>query len=239
MEKSLILVIEDRPEIRALIVTTLENNGYSVIEASSGHETLSQLRVRKPDMILLDLALPDTDGLNLISSIRKLTAAPIMVVSGKGNIIDKVVGLEMGADDYISKPFDLNELKARVRASVRRYKAAQDEGASNPARRRIRFDGWMLDEAQYQAFDRQGISCGLTTTEFKLLAVLVRSPQQVFSREQLLEAISNEDLDINDRAVDSQVNRLRKKLGDDAKDPQLIRTVRSIGYMLACDTEVL
>ena len=236
MEKSLILVIEDTPDVRALIEDTLDAQGYEVVTAANGQQALAVLRVRKPQTVLLDLVLPDGDGLALIAEIRKFGRTPIIIVSGKGGVIDKVVGLEMGADDYLTKPFDVSELSARVKASVRRYRESQGAASGEvKAARVLRFEQFLLDEMQYQVFDSGGASCGLTTSEFQLLQVLVRAPNRVFSREQLLDAMKCGDLDINDRAIDTQIARIRRKLGD-GRENDIIKTVRNVGYMLACDT---
>ena len=240
MNKSSILVIDDNPEICSLIEKTLEQNGYAVFKAASGIEAQHILRVKKVVTILLDLQLPDGDGLALIANIRKLSTAPIIVISGKGSTIDKVVGLEMGADDYIAKPFDLHELSARVKASLRRYMNAQspsEESAATP--NKVRFAGFILDASKFEVFAADGKSCGLTTMEFQLLQVLVNAPNRALSRVQILDAVRADNPHISDRAIDIQITRIRKKLGVNAKDSQIIKTIRNIGYMLACDTEII
>lgn len=239
MSKPNILVIEDNPAVRDLIRESLENNGYTVFTASGGEEALRILRVKGTDTILLDLMLPDGDGLNLISGIRQTTDAPVIVVSGKGALIDKVVGLEMGADDYLAKPFEVTELLARVKANVRRYQGRNaGEKKQVAGKPRVKFGGLILDPNKLQIF-RAGKPCNLTTMEFRLLEALVESPNRVLSREQLLEKARTESLHINDRAIDIQVARIRRKIGDEAKEAQLIKTVRGAGYMLACDIELL
>lgn len=239
MSKPNVLVIEDNAAVRDLIRESLEDNGYVVFTASGGEEALRILRVKGADAILLDLMLPDVDGLNLISGIRQSTDAPVIVVSGKGALVDKVVGLEMGADDYLAKPFEVTELLARVKANVRRYQgrtgAAKKQSTARP---RVRFGDLVLDPNRFQVF-RGNKSCDLTTMEFRLLDALVESPNRVLSREQLLEKARAESLHINDRAIDIQIARVRRKIGDDAKEAQLIKTVRGAGYMLACDIELL
>src|SRR3990172_3404741 len=234
MTKPNILVVDDDTALQDLIREVLEEDGYVVFSASNGKEALRLLKVKKTDTILLDLMLPDVDGLGLISDIRQLTAAPIIVISGKGNWVDKVVGLEIGADDYLGKPFELRELAARVKASVRRYKD-QAEPRKNPdfvQQPRIRFGALMLNGAKFQVFDAQDKSCELTAMEFRLLEALVKSPNCVISREQLLDKVHDENLNITDRAIDIQIARIRKKIGDNSKEPQIIKTVRGIGYML-------
>ena len=233
MSNSAILVIDDNDELRKMLRMTLELNGHEVFCTSSGQEGLNVLRAKKVDSILLDLMLPDGDGLALIADIKKLSDAPVIVISGKGSMIDKVVGLEMGADDYLSKPFSMEELGARVKANVRRYKGSQGGAAKPAARPRITFgDGLVLDAEKFQVFDAKGKPCGLTTAEFQLLQALAENADRVMSREQILDSFRADSPNINDRAIDIQIARIRKKIGDNSKDPVVITTVRGIGYML-------
>lgn len=236
-----VLVIDDNAEFRNLIRLSLENSGYTVFAASNGQESIHILRAKKVDTVLLDLVLPDGDGLSLMSEIRKHSDAPVIVISGKGSLVDRVVGLEMGADDYLGKPFQMEELNARVKAGIRRYKkqVATQENNRKEQHDKIRFDGFLLDAAQFQVFDPDGESCALTSSEFQMLHVLVRNANHVMTRVQILDAFRTDNLSINDRAIDIQVARIRKKLGDDPKDPKIIKTVRGVGYMLACNAEVV
>lgn len=233
--RPVVLVVDDNAPLRDTVRETLEEEGYVVFTASRGDEALKILRVKRTDAILLDLQLPDADGLSLISPIRDETDAPLIVVSGKGALIDKVVGLEMGADDYIGKPFEMKELVARVKASVRRYKGLPKP--KGDAAGGFRFGRHVLDLRTFQVLDEQGNSCHLTTMEFRLLEALVRAANTVLTREQLLERARADNLAVNDRAIDIQIARIRKKLGDDSPPPRLIRTVRGIGYMLACEVQ--
>jgi two-component system OmpR family response regulator len=240
MTQEAILVIDDSAEIRTAIRIALEQNGYSVFAAADGQAALAILRVKKVVTVLLDLVLPDFDGLAFIAQIRKLTDAPVIVISGKGTLIDKVVGLEMGADDYLGKPFEIQELNARVRANIRRYKSQLDAAQNRtPSLARLRFAGMVLDEAKCQAFDAAGRSCNLTASEFSLLQAFVKSPNRVLTRALILDVVRHDSPNTNDRAIDIQIGRLRKKLGDDAKNPKIIKTVRQIGYMFCCETEIL
>lgn len=239
MSKPNILIIEDNLPVRELMRESLEENGNTVFTASDGGEALRILRVKGVDAVILDLVLPDGDGLALMAEIRKSTEAPVIIVSGKGALVDKVVGLEMGADDYLAKPFEVTEFLARVKANVRRFKA--QETKKNPVARKkpcIKFGSLMLDPNKFDVFDARGKACRLTAMEFRLLEALVMSPNRVLSREQLLEKVRAEALNVNDRAIDIQIGRIRRKIGDKGKT-QLITTVRSVGYMLACDTENL
>jgi len=237
-----VLVVDDNAALRQTIRENLEEDGYVVFSAASGEEAMRIVRVKRADAILLDLVLPDADGLALISGIRAHTDAPLIVISGKDGWVDKVVGLEMGADDYLAKPFEMKELSARVKAGIRRYRGGRDGRAAaraEPESRRIRFGGWVLDTGRFQVFDDKGTPAGLTSMEFRLLEALVRAPNRVLSREQLLDKAREGNLNVFDRAIDIQIARIRKKLGDDPRSPDLIRTMRGVGYMLACETEDL
>lgn len=232
MLKPNIYLVDDNKDIQDTIRENLVDDGYDVTQALTAEELFAKLKSIEADTILLDLMLPDGNGLNLIEKIRKLTDAPIIVVSGKGQMVDKVVGLEMGADDYLGKPFEIRELLARVKAHVRRYRAQQpaDKTALHRQPDLIQFGKWTLNRQKLQIFDDQGTSGELTVKEFKLLETLVLSPNRVLSREQLLNK-TREEFDVFDRTVDIQITRIRKKIGDDAASPEIIRTVRGAGYM--------
>jgi two-component system, OmpR family, response regulator len=238
MPKSNVLVVDDNAELREVIRENLEMDGYDVNAAATAEETLALLRACRPDTILLDLMLPDDDGLALIGRIRQLTAAPIIVISGKNAWVDKVVGLEVGADDYLGKPFEMKELSARVKASIRRYRARNEMPAAE-TQKRIRFGEWVLDQRRLQIFNGEGKPGELTVMEFRLLEALVLAPNCVLSREQLLDKARADSLAVFDRAIDIQITRIRKKIGDDPKMPHIIKTIRGAGYMLACGTETL
>lgn len=235
-----ILIVDDNETLRDIVRENLEADGYGVLTAASAEEALAVLKTQKADTILLDLVLPDGDGLSLISRIREHTDAPVIVVSGKGAWVDKVVGLEMGADDYLGKPFEMKELSARIKASLRRYRNGKNEkDAHEEAPQKIRFGGWTFDQARLQIFDQAGKPGDLTVMEFRLLEALILSPGRVLSREQLLDKARIDSLAVFDRAVDVQVTRIRRKIGDDPKAPAIIKTVRGAGYMLACETAIL
>lgn len=227
-KQSTVFLIDDNADVRETIGENLLEDGYEVLTAATARESLEKLKKHAVDIVLLDLELPDGNGLTLIRDIRKATSAPILIISGRAGMADKVVGLEMGADDYLGKPLAIPELLARVHAHLRRA-----EGAGAPERElRIRFGRWTLDRAQMQIFDENGRPGGLTVREFRLLEALVMSANRVLSREQLLSTSRDDGIDIFDRSIDIQVTRIRKKLGDCAKSPAIIRTVRSVGYML-------
>lgn len=236
MMKPNIYLVDDNKDLQDTISENLVEDGYDVTQAFTAAELFTQLKTIKADTILLDLMLPDANGLNLIAKIRECTDAPIIVVSGKGQMVDKVVGLEMGADDYLGKPFEIRELLARVKAHVRRYRTKETSDKVAPASQNdlIKFGKWILDRQKLQIFDGQGASGDLTVKEFRLLEALVLSPNRVLSREQLLKK-SREDFDVFDRTVDIQIARIRKKIGDDATFSAVIKTVRGAGYMFVSD----
>lgn len=240
MSAATILFVDDNADLRQTVKSGLARDGYDVVGAGSGHEMLSKLHL-KPDLILLDLILPGESGLYLIGKIREHTDAPVIVVSGKGDMVDKVVGLEMGADDYVAKPFQMPELSARIKAQLRRYQgvAAPPMEKTGTVPRKIRFGRWILDTPRLQVFDESGRSANLTVKEFRLLEILVNAPNRVLSREQLLDKSRADDFNVTDRAIDTQITRIRKKIHDDVGGVALIQAVRGVGYILASDTEAL
>ncbi|MCB1562405.1 MAG: response regulator transcription factor [Alphaproteobacteria bacterium] len=216
----------------------LQASGYEIFAAPDGRTSIDILNTKRDiDIVLLDLGLPDGNGLDLIEGMRTRTNAPIIIVSGRDSEVDRILGLERGADDYLVKATDMRvlmrELMARVKANVRRYKAAQPapsytlRGGSE----KIRFGRWLLDSSKYQIFDEKGKSGNLTVKEFQLLEVLVRAAGRVLSREHLFALVRDDDDYAYDRAIDVQITRIRKKIGDSAQSPELIKTVRGIGYM--------
>lgn len=240
MSKPSILVIEDDQDMLTLVRAGLQREGYSIETASNMASVANAISRSNPDGILLDLVLPDGDGLKLIGEIRKMTRAPIIVVSGKNELVDKVVGLEMGADDYVSKPFQMKELCARIKAQVRRYHTLSDPAKSASGNEAIlQFDRWILDPSRFQIFTADGESGDLTVKEFKLLHALARAAGRVLSREQLLDLARADDFSVTDRAIDTQITRIRKKIGDDASDSHIIRAVRGAGYMFVASVKTL
>lgn len=227
-----LLVVDDDVEICSLLVRYLGGNGYRVSTAGSGAQLRSSIREQHIDLVLLDLGLPDEDGLSLLRAIRPEWSGPVIVVSGRGESVERVVGLELGADDYISKPFDLRELLARVRSVLRRTRP-EPASVATTAERGIEFNGLLLDPAARRLLDRQGNEVSLTSGEFDLLLVLAERPNQVLSRDQLMNCIHGHDAGPFDRAIDVQVGRLRRKIELDPTRPQLIKAVRGAGYLFA------
>ncbi len=236
MQKGTVLCVDDDENLQNVIGHYLEDDGYQVVRALDVKSALEKLENTPLDVILLDLVLPDGEGLSLIPRFQDKSKAGIIVVSGKSDTTEKVVCLEMGADDYITKPFEMRELSARIKAVLRRSDPVAETENQSPKHKseKITFgDGWCLDRTQYQLFDPQNNSANLTTGEFKLLEALVLAPNRALSREHLFELTRDGEFDAYDRAIDIQIARLRKKLGDDTKSPNLIKTVRGVGYMFS------
>jgi len=235
VQKSTILIIEDDENLQTVVGQYLEDDGYKVITIGSFAEAVEKAAITDFHAILLDLVLPDGEGINLISKIRISNTTPIIVVSGKNDTMEKIICLEMGADDYITKPFEMRELSARIKAVLRRTNDHQNsEETSGEKVEKILFKGWCLDRQQYELFDPDQKAASLTTGEFKLLEALALAPKRALSREHLFELTHEGKYDVYDRAIDIQIARLRKKLRKDAK---LIKTVRGVGYMFINDTE--
>ncbi len=224
-----ILVVDDDPKIRVLLRRTLEADGAAVVEAGGGADALSAISDFTPDLVTLDLDLGGSDGLDVAREVRRASAVPIIMITGKGDVIDRVVGLELGADDYISKPFHVREVLARVRTVLRRPAGGEPQAASNGA---LRLDGLTLDLDRMEIMDRDGSLCDVTTADIRLLQVLVDHPMRPLSRDRLMDLTQGTEWSPLDRAIDNQVARLRKKIERDPGHPRLIRTVRGVGYML-------
>ncbi len=237
-----ILVVDDEPKVRLLLRRCFEEEGYRITEAGSSAEAMELLDQSNFDLVTLDLNLPDVDGLTVAREIRARSPVPIIMVTGKGDTIDRVVGLELGADDYITKPFHLREVLARVRAVLRRSAmTAADAGSeTHPGkaatqRETFAFAGWLLDPAKRELKTACGTPCDLTTSEFDLLLLLVNNANRVLSRDQIMDRLKGHDWTPYDRTIDNLVVRLRRKVEPDPERPTLIKTVRGVGYTLTAD----
>lgn len=228
-----ILIVDDHREIRDLVSRALAKEGFRVSQAGDGKAMRKILADARIDLILLDLMLPGESGLSLCRDIRAHSNVPIIMVTAKGEEVDRVIGLELGADDYLPKPFGTRELIARINSVLRRSlrNAPEPEVASAP--RTYRFDRWVLSADTRELLRDDGVSISLSTGEFDLLMALVERPQRVLSREQLLDLARGRAANAFDRSIDTQVSRLRKKLEVDPSDPRIIQTVWGGGYMLA------
>jgi len=228
-------VLDDETEITELLGNYLTQHGFRVSRLHSGAALMELMASDAPALVLLDLGLPGEDGFAIARRLREHWRCGLVIVTGRGDAIDKVVGLEIGADDYVTKPFDLRELLARIKAVLRRLAppgVPAESAAAPPERTRLRFAGWELDTAARHLLDRQARPVALTTGEFELLAVFARHPGRVLSRDFLLEATRGREAAPFDRTIDVQVGRLRKKLEADPEDPQIIKSVRGAGYIL-------
>jgi two-component system OmpR family response regulator len=228
-----LLIVDDDREIRSLLAEQLEKAGYTVQTAANGAEMFSFLNSTPIDLIILDLNLPGEDGLSLCRETRTRRNVPIIMLTARSQAVDRVIGLEVGADDYVTKPFEPRELVARVRSVMRRTYLQSGAPESHPAKR-VRFRGWTLDFESRRLMDTKGRIVMLSGAEFSLLKFFVEHANEVLTREQLLTVASNPGpADSSSQRVDLQISRLRHKLGDDARSAELIMTVRSHGYVLA------
>ncbi len=233
-----ILIVDDDEEIRDLLRDFFRRRGLRVDTAHDGDEMAAALRKMDVDLIVLDIMLPGRSGLELCQEIRARSKTPIIMLTAIGDTADRIVGLEVGADDYISKPFDPRELLARIKAVLRRHDNPNAPHGIRQALPRIyHFAGWTLDVERRRLADPKGVRVELTQSEFNLLKALVDSKQRVLSREQLIE-LSGGDWDSFDRSVDILVSRLRRKLDDNPRSPSMILTVRGGGYQFVAETVV-
>ncbi len=225
-----ILIVDDHREIRDLVSRALTKEGFRVSAAADGRAMRKVLDDSRIDLILLDLMLPGEDGLSLCRSLRAGSSIPIIMLTAKGDELDRVIGLEMGADDYLSKPFGSRELIARIRAVLRR--SPDTASASKPAKppEQYRFDRWRLDTGLRELIRDDGVTIALSTGEYDLLLAFVERPQRVLSRDQLLDLARGRAANALDRSIDTQVSRLRRKLELDPSDPKIIKTVWGGGY---------
>lgn len=231
-----IVVVDDDPQIRRMLQRYLEQEGFRVSTAEGGGGMWRALADDGADLVILDLVMPGEDGFTLARELQAKTDIPFMLVTGKGDVVDRVAGLEAGADDYITKPFHLREVLARVRLVLRRTQGRDDRsGAGDGEQDRVAFNGWQLDLGARELRSPAGERVVLTTGEFNMLAALVRNKNRPMSRDQLMDALRGREWTVYDRSIDTQVGRLRRKLEDDTSDPRLIKTVRGIGYMLSTD----
>jgi two-component system OmpR family response regulator len=234
-----VLVVDDDPDVRELVAEYLGKNDLRVSAASSGREMFALFDNESIDLVLLDLKLPGEDGMQLARALRERATVPIVLLTGRNEEADRVMGLELGADDYVTKPFSPRELLARVRAVLRRYQVQATLPERDTARRAFRFSGWELNLRTRRLLAFDGTSVELSNGEFSLLAALCRAPQRVLSRDQLLSMSRLHEAEVYDRTVDVQIRRLRLKIEADKANPVLIVTERGAGYRLASDVETL
>lgn len=220
-----VLVVDDEPRIARLVADYLQQAGFRVVEAGDGNAALDEFRRRQPDLIVLDLGLPGLDGLDVIRAVRKSSDVPIIILSARADETDRVVGLELGADDYVVKPFGGRELVARVRALLRRVSAVVPED--------VHHVGPVTVDIPKMRVTVDDSAVELTPTEFQLLATLIAQPGRVFTRGQLLDAIHGVSFESYERAVDAHVKNIRRKLGSERGQPRYLLTVHGVGYKFA------
>jgi DNA-binding response OmpR family regulator len=221
-----VLVVDDEPHIRTVLRGYLEADGFAVAEAADGEDTVRQVRHAAPDLVLLDVMLPGIDGLETLRQLRAFSDVYVILVTARTEEVDKLVGLGVGADDYVTKPFSPREVVARVKAVLRR---GSERGSRDTASSALRFDGLVIDQAAREVRAGDAV-VSLSTLEFDVLTALADAPGRVFSRRQLLERVWGYDFFGDERVVDVHIRSLRARLGDDAASPRLIATVRGIGY---------
>jgi two-component system, OmpR family, response regulator len=238
--KIFILVVDDEPEVRAVLREALEEEGYLVVEAGGKAEALSAFAAHPINLITLDLRLAHENGLDLAREFRAKRNVPVIMITGKDDALDRIVGLELGADDYITKPFHVREVLLRVRNALKRYDlhAADQTSAETPAGRVFAFDHCRLNSLTRELKTTQGDVIDLTDYEFRLLSLFVSNPGRVFSRAELSLSLSGHDWSPLDRTIDGHVARLRRKIEATEDEPRMIKSVRNVGYVFAGDVVV-
>ncbi|NVD39917.1 response regulator [Ensifer sp. HO-A22] len=232
-----VLIVDDDDRIRQMLSRYFEDEGYGVSVAGDGQAMRSCLSRGGIDIVLLDIVLPDSDGFALARDLRKESDIPIIMLTGRNDVIDRIVGLELGADDYIAKPFHLRELLARVKVALRRRSpvaSRQIEGRNHEV---FCFEGWRLDTARRELLSPAREEIRLTTGEFEMLCVFVKHAGRVMGRELLMDLTRGRNLEAFDRTIDAQVARLRRKIEDDPAHPSLIKSVRGVGYVFSARPE--
>ena len=229
-----VLLVDDEASLREPLAEYLTRQGFLVTGAASAAEARSRLREDKPNIVLLDIMMPGEDGLSLCRHLVESRAIPVILLTARGEATDRIVGLEIGADDYVVKPFEPRELVARIRSVLRRAGRAASPPVENEA---FEFEGWRLDPLKRRLTDPEGAAVAISSVEFRLLMAFLEHPRQVLDRDRLLDMVQGREAHLFDRAVDNQVSRLRRKIEVDSRNPQIIQTVWGGGYMLAADVK--
>ncbi|WP_438728941.1 response regulator [Parasphingorhabdus sp. DH2-15] len=233
-----LLLVDDDDDLRDSVNEYLSGQGFRVTMAENAAMARSLVRTQQFDLALLDVMMPGEDGLSLCRFLAEQGAMPIIMLTARGDATDRIIGLEIGADDYLPKPFDPRELVARIKTVLRRFTRSgghADQGQVDG----YMFEGWLLDSNKRRLKDPEGVNVPITSAEYKLLEVLASRPRQVMDRDQLLDMVHGREAQLFDRAIDNLVSRLRKKMEQDARQPDLIQTVRGGGYMLAAHVRVI
>jgi two-component system OmpR family response regulator len=235
-----VLIVDDDREIRELVSSYLKKNGLRTTAVADGRQMRAFLESDKADLVVLDLMMPGDDGLVLCRELRagKHRATPVLMLTARGDEMDRILGLEMGADDYLSKPFAARELLARIKAVLRRTRMLPPNFQVTEAGQNISFGEWQLDTIGRTLLDKAGTTIALSGAEYRLLRVFIDHPQRVLNRDQLLNLTQGREAEIFDRSIDLLVSRLRQRLGDDAREPTYIKTVRSEGYVFSVPIDI-
>jgi two-component system OmpR family response regulator len=233
-----ILVVEDARDIREPLGRYLREHGYRATTAPDAQTARKAMKTSAIDLVVLDIMMPGEDGLSLCRHIRETSQIPVILLTARGEEVDRIVGLEMGADDYVAKPFNPRELVARIAAVLRRTQALPPR-QQPPEAKSIRFGDWTLDVVQQELIGKDGVALALSSGEFRLLEALLAHPRVALKRDQLLDLTKGREAELFDRSIDNHISRLRKKIEPDPKNPRYIKTVWGGGYMLAVDAEVL
>ncbi|MCC7121416.1 MAG: response regulator [Gammaproteobacteria bacterium] len=228
-----LLVVDDDDELRSLLQTYLGEQGFTVKTVADGAAMRAEMAAGSFDLVILDVMLPGEDGLALCRELRAKSRIPILMLTARGDELDRIIGLEMGADDYLPKPFHPRELLARIRSILRRVQELAGEG---PARE-LHFNGWTLDLGARHLVGADGVAVPLSSGEFRLLQALAENANRVMSRDRLMDVLSGREAGPFDRSVDVMISRLRRRLGDDGREPEIIKTVRNEGYLFAAKVE--
>jgi two-component system OmpR family response regulator len=227
-----ILLVDDEAALREVLADYLVRQGFAVVQAGNAVEARARIAAEPFDLVLLDIMMPGEDGLSLCRHLAEGRALPVIFITAKGESTDRIVGLEIGADDYVVKPFDPRELVARIRSVLRR---SARTAAETPEALSYEFEGWTLDPLKRRLTDREGAIVAISSAEFRLLMAFLDHPRQVLDRDRLLDMVQGREAHLFDRAVDNQISRLRRKIEEDSRNPQLIQTVWGGGYMLAAE----
>jgi two-component system phosphate regulon response regulator OmpR len=235
-DKAHIVVVDDEADLREMLHEYLSAQGFSVSMADAGSALRSLIEERPADLVVLDVNMPGDDGLTLTRFLRERGGTGIILLTAVGETVDRIVGLEMGADDYLPKPFDPRELLARIKSVLRRSHMARLPAAPAARPGEVRFGRYVLNLESHKLLDSTNVEIQLTSSEFDLLKVFAAHPNQVLSRDRLLDLTSHRDLEPFDRSIDVRITRIRRKIEVDAARPQVIKTVRGSGYMFVCET---
>lgn len=239
MTSHTLAIVDDDKDIRELLTDLLKQYGYNALSAANARQLYALLENNKVDLIILDIRMPGEDGFSICQTIRRKSNIPIIMLTANGDEMDRIIGLEMGADDYLPKPFNPRELVARIKAVLRRSNEPIEIESTKLNRdlELLKFQGWELDTAMRKLTSPEGLDISLTAGEYTLLMTFLERPRRILSRDQLLEIIHHRQAGPFDRSIDIQVSRLRQKIEEDPKMPQLIKTVRGGGYMLTVPVE--